>query len=128
MSSDFNSIGRKLLSASVLRFLNLFGAAVVSLVMMPFLVHHLGDRVYGFWSLATVFVGYYSLLDAGLAGAISQHMSVAIGRKDARECRTVFNSALRIQSALGVVALLATVVIAAAAPWIGKNAADARLF
>lgn len=128
MSGEFSSIGRKLLSASVLRALNLVGAALVSLVMMPFLVHHLGDRAYGFWSLATVFIGYYSLLDAGLSGAISQHMSVALGRKDEQGCRSVFNTALRIQSVLGACALVATFVIAATAPWICENADDAKLF
>jgi O-antigen/teichoic acid export membrane protein len=55
-------------------------------------------------------------------------MSVAIGRKDAAECRTVFNSALRIQSALGALALLATFLISATAPWMAGNDADAKLF
>jgi O-antigen/teichoic acid export membrane protein len=121
-------IGRKLLSASVLRALNLVGAAFASLIMMPVLVHHYGDRTYGFWSLATMFIGYYSLLDAGLSGAISQHMSIAIGRANFDECRTVFNTALRIQSALGGVALLITLVISIIAPWVMKSGEDAGLF
>jgi O-antigen/teichoic acid export membrane protein len=128
MGGEYSSIGRKLLSASVLRACNLFGSAMASFFLMPFLVHHLGDRTYGFWSLATVLIGYYSLLDAGLSCAISQHMSVAIGRKDQDECRTVFNTALRIQTVLGGIALLATVAIAAAAPWICRSPEDAQLF
>src|SRR3989442_5597740 len=128
VGGEYSSIGRKLLSASLPRACNLFGSAMASFFMMPFLVHHLGDRTYGFWSLATVFIGYYSLLDAGLSCAISQHMSVAIGRKDQDECRTVFNTALRIQTVLGGIALLVTVAIAAAAPWICRSPEDAQLF
>ena len=126
--TEYTSISRRLLSASVLRVANLFATAMASFFVMPFLVHHLGDRTYGFWSLATVFVGYYNLLDVGLSIAVSQHMSVAIGRKDASECRAVFNTALRVQSVLGAIALLATVVIAVAVPSIGHAHSDAQLF
>lgn len=128
MTGEYSSIGRKLLSASVLRACNLLGAAMASFFMMPFMVHHFGDRTYAFWSLATVFIGYYSLLDAGLSCAVSQHMSVAIGRKDQDECRTVFNTALRIQTGLGAVALLSTALIAAVASRICRSPEDAQLF
>ena len=127
-AGSLTSAGRKLLSGSVLRLGNLVVAAISSLFLMPFVVHHLGDRLYGFWALAGTFVGYYGLLDFGLSSAVSQYMSIAIGRNDPRECRAVFNSALRIQSLLGCVALLATAVIAAAAPWFSHSPADAALF
>ena len=55
-------------------------------------------------------------------------MCVAIGRNDFTECRAVFNTALRIQSILGGVALVATFAIAAATPLFTHVAADAHLF
>lgn len=128
MSEKLGSSGRKLLSGSVLGVGNLLVAAIVSLFLMPFIVHRLGDRVYGFWALAGGFVGYYGLLDLGLSSAVSQYICIAIGRNDSAECRSVFNTALRIQSILGVVALLVTAIIAAAAPWFCKSPADAPLF
>jgi O-antigen/teichoic acid export membrane protein len=123
-----SSPGRKLLSGSALRVGNLLAAAAASLFLMPFIVHHLGDRTYGFWSLASAFIGYYGLLDLGLSSAVSQHICVAIGRRDPAECRAVFNTALRIQLVLGGVALLATAAIAAATPWFCHNPADAHAF
>jgi O-antigen/teichoic acid export membrane protein len=120
--------GRKLLSGSVLRLGNLVVAAISSFFLMPFVVHALGDRLYGFWTLAGTFVGYYGLLDFGLSSAVSQYMSVAIGQNDRRECRAVFNAALRIQSILGCIVLLATAVTAAAAPWFSRSPADAAVF
>jgi O-antigen/teichoic acid export membrane protein len=128
MDGKFSSVGRKLVSGSILQAGNLVAAAIASFFLMPFIVHHLGDRVYGFWSLAAAFIGYYSLLDFGLSGAVSQYISLAIGRNDHAECRTIFNTALRINVALGGVALLATAAIAAATPWICHNPADAHLF
>jgi O-antigen/teichoic acid export membrane protein len=103
-------------------------AAAAALLLMPLIVHHLGDRIYGFWSLAGAFIGYYGLLDLGLSSAVSQYLCIAIGRKDTAESRAVFNTALSIQSVLGCIALVATTAIAAATPWFCRNPADAALF
>jgi O-antigen/teichoic acid export membrane protein len=121
-------MGRRLLPGSVLRLANLFVAAISSLFLMPFIVHHLGDRLYGFWTLAATFVGYYGLLDFGLSSAVSQYMSMAIGQNDSIECSAVFNTALRIQLLIGGVALLATGVLVAAAPWMSHDPVNAVLF
>jgi O-antigen/teichoic acid export membrane protein len=122
------SAARKLVSGSVLRVLTLVASAISSFFLMPFVVHHLGDRLYGFWSLASIFIGYYSLLDLGLSSAVSQFVCVAIGQNDFEECRAVFNTALRIQLILGSVALVATFAIAAATSLFTHVPADAHLF
>lgn len=128
MSERLSLAGRKLLSGSALRVAYLLAAAVTSLFLMAFIVHHLGDRLYGFWSLTSAFIGYYSLLDFGLSSAVSQYICIAIGHNDPAECRVVFNSALRIQSLLGGAVLLATAVTSAATPWFCKDPADAAIF
>jgi len=130
MSTDTRkgSLSRKLLSGSVLRLCNLILAAAAAFFLMPLMVHHLGDRLYGFWTLAIAFVGYYGLFDMGMSGAVSQYLSIAIGRKDLEECRVVFNTALRIQSALGCLVLVATAGTAIASQWLCKSPADADLF
>jgi len=112
----------------VLRLGNLFLAAISSLLLMPFIVHHLGDRLYGFWTLVGVFIGYYGLLDFGFSSAVSQYICLALGKNDPDECRAVFNTAFRIQSFLGVLALFATAGLAVAAPWLCHSPADAALF
>jgi O-antigen/teichoic acid export membrane protein len=128
MSEKPSTFSHQMLSGSVLRTVQLFVAAAVSLFLMPFIVHHIGDRLYGFWSLAAAFVGYYGVLDIALGSAVSQYICVAIGRGDQGECRKVFNAALRINLILGGVALLATAVLVLAAPWFSRDAADAALF
>lgn len=121
-------MGSKLLSGSLLRLVNLFTAAISALLLMPFIVHHIGDRLYGFWTLAAAFIGYYGLLDFGLSGAISQYMGVAIGQRDTSECSAVFNAALRIQLLIGAAALVVTGILVAAAPWLAHDPKDATLF
>src|SRR6202167_4528414 len=128
MNGKFSSVGRRLLSGSVLQMGNLVATAITAFCLMPFVVHHLGDRIYGFWALALSFIGYYSLLDFGLSSAVSQYMSLAIGRNDDAECRGVFNTALRINLLLGCIALFVTAVIVAVTPWFSHNPADGHLF
>jgi O-antigen/teichoic acid export membrane protein len=128
MTAKFTQIGRRLLSGSVLQIGNLVATAVAAFCVMPFIVHHLGDRTYGFWALATSFIGYYSLLDFGLSSAVSQYMSMAIGRNDDAECRGVFNTALRINLLLCALALVVTGAIVAITPWFANTPRDARLF
>ncbi len=128
IGGKFSSTGRKLLSGSALRVSNLVGAAIASFFLMPFIVHHLGDRIYGFWSLAAAFIGYYNLLDLGLSSAVSQYMCIAIGRKDQAECSVVFNTALRLQLLVGGAALLVTSAVAFATPWFCHNPEDVHVF
>lgn len=128
MVGKFTSTGRKLISGSILQVGNLVATALSSFFLMPFIVHHLGDRIYGFWTLAFTFIGYYFLLDFGLSGAVSQFMSIALGRNDHAECKAVFNTSLRIQSFLGGIALLATVLIVIATPWLCHSPSDVPLF
>ena len=111
----------------MLRTVQLFVAAGASLFLMPFIVHHIGDRLYGFWSLAAAFVGYYGVLDIALGSAVSQYICMAIGKGDQLECRKVFNAALRINLILGGLALLATAVLVLAAPWFSEPA-DTAVF
>lgn len=122
------SVGRALLSGSVLRVMNLVAAAAASFFLMPFIVHHLGDRVYGFWSVATAFIGYYNLLDLGFSSAISQYMCIALGKKDLAESRAVFNTALRLQVLIGGAAFAVTLALVAATPLFCHQPADIPLF
>ena len=118
----------KLLSGSVLRTIVLISNAAVAFLLLPLLVHHLGDRLYGFWALAGTFVGYYGMLDLGLTGTVNQYIASAIGRKDDQECNLIFNTALRIHSGMGGIALLITLALAGSTPLFLHSKSDAALF
>jgi len=74
------------------------------------------------------FVGYYGLLDFGLSSAVAQFIGTAIGRQDSAKCTAVFNTALRVQSAIGGLALVVTAGLAIATPWLCHDPADAAVF
>jgi O-antigen/teichoic acid export membrane protein len=119
---------RKLLSGSMTRLASTIAGAVVALLIMPFVVHTLGDRMYGIWTLVAAFMGYYGLLDLGLSQAITRYLARSLGSADREECNRVFNTALRIYLILGGIVLLLTGVFAALAPLFCKTAEDASLF
>ena len=119
---------RKLASGSALRFTNLVGAALVSVLIMPFVVRTLGDRMYGVWALVGTFIGYYGVLDLGLAKATSRYLAGALGSNDQEECNRVFNTGLRLYLGLGGLVLVGTTVGALLAPLFCKNPQDASLF
>lgn len=121
------STARKLASGSALRAANLLATALVSTLIMPFVVHALGDRMYGAWALVASIVGYYGTLQLGLTPAINRYMARALGAKDHEECNRVFNTALRLLSAVGAVALLVTVLLAFLAHAFAKNPSDAAV-
>jgi O-antigen/teichoic acid export membrane protein len=121
------SLSRKLLSASALQLGNLLLAAMAALLVMPMMVHHFGDRLYGLWSLAAAFIGYYTLLDLGLSMAVGQYLCVAIGKKDEVESEAVFNHAFWIQTALGLVAAVITAALAFCSRWLCRSPEDASL-
>jgi O-antigen/teichoic acid export membrane protein len=127
-AAAFSSIVRRLASGSGLRTVNFFVTIIVSFFMMPFVVHSLGDRLYGFWALVGTFLGYYGLLDLGLTSAVSRHIAGAVGAKDDEECNHIFNAAFFIYLGLGLCALLITAILAASASLIFKIPHDATLF
>src|SRR5659263_266912 len=103
MATDTSYNAGKLASGSMLRVSNLFANVIVSLLITPFVVHSLGDRMYGFWTLIGTFIGYYGLLDFGLSTAVSRYVAGAIGAQDEKECNRVITSALFIYIWVGII-------------------------
>ena len=119
---------RKVVFGAALRTGNLVANAVVSLFMMPFVVRTLGDRMYGVFLLVGAFVGYYGLVDLGFSSAVTRHLSAAVGAEDYDACNRVYNTALRLFTALGLVVLALACGFAIAASRFAKTPADAAVF
>lgn len=122
------SVAKRILTGSALRFIALLVNVIVAFFMMPFVIHTLGDRWYGLWVIIGALISYYSLLDLGLASATQRFFAHALPRKDPDELNTILTSALTIFSALGVLALLVTVIAIGVGPLFMANAEDADVF
>jgi len=100
----------------------------VGFFLTPFVIHHLGDRMYGLWVLVGTFIGYYGLLDLGLGNAITRYVARALGKGDREECGTVFSTALQLYICLGVVVVALSAVFAFLSSFLAHSQQDAALF
>jgi O-antigen/teichoic acid export membrane protein len=122
------SLGQKLTRGSVFRVGNFIIQLGVAFLLTPFIIHSLGERLYGFWTLVGTFIGYYGLLDMGLAGAVSRFLAKAIGGKNHPEINKIYNTAFILFSCIGIVAILLTFVVVIISPFFIQNQQDASLF
>jgi O-antigen/teichoic acid export membrane protein len=127
MSSSANQAG-VVVRGSTFRVVGYAASILVSFFLMPFLVHSLGDRIYGYWALAGAILGYYGILDLGIVSAVQYHVAKALGEKDPESANRAISTSFCTFAALGSLVLLATGSIALAAGWFIANPAEAQLF
>ncbi|HEX9627614.1 MAG TPA: oligosaccharide flippase family protein, partial [Acidiferrobacterales bacterium] len=116
------------LRGSVLRTALLFANIAVALYMMPFVIHAIGDRWYGMWTLIGTFMGYYGYLDFGLSVAVQRFIAGAIGRRDDQEINRLFTTSLVILALLATLAVAVTFTIGVLAPRFFTDPAEISVF
>lgn len=122
------STAGNLLKGSLLRTLDLVVLVGVSFVMTPYVVHCLGNRMYGFWALVGTFMGYYGLLEFGMSSSAARYMSQAIGRGDMEELGRVSSASLLVFSGVAVAVAALTLVSVALCPALARAPGEAALF
>ena len=122
------STARKLIRSSLWRNMELAVLLAVTFLMTPFIVHSLGNRMYGVWTLIGTFIGYYGLLDFGLSSAASRYISQSLGRGDLEDMNHVANTAFSLFSLVGLAALLLTLLAVAVCPAFIHDPEEVALF
>src|SRR5437899_201013 len=74
-------------------------------VVAPFLVHRLGQTIYGLWILIASLTGYFSVLDLGIGGSVGRQLAFFRAKNDERGVNSIFSTALAILSGVGGLAL-----------------------
>ena len=87
----------------------------LALVTTPFVVHRLGDEVFGLYMLALSVVGFGGLLDLGLNTASVKFVAEEITRGNPRTLSRVINSLVSSRLPVALVAAVLGVVVAPAA-------------
>lgn len=117
-----------LAKGSILRMVEFFAVAIVTLAMTPFILHSLGDKMYGLWVFAGSFLGYYGLMDFGLNSAVQRFLSRAIGTKDNNEANKVINTAFYVFIILGIFIFVCSFILAHLSPILIKNIKEITIF
>ena len=119
---------QKLFTGSAIRMLTFGIGALIAFFMSPFIIHSVGDRLYGTWLCVAAFIGYYGLLDLGLSSAVNHHLSAALGTNDQGYCNKVFNTALWLFTGIGLTVLLLTSCIVILVPLIVTSPEEITMF
>lgn len=86
--------------------------AVVQFLMMPFLIHRLGDTQYGIWALIMSFTGFLGLFDFGVSGSVVKYVAEFKAKKDNDSLNRICSSAYYVFLAAGALVFLASVAMA----------------
>jgi O-antigen/teichoic acid export membrane protein len=96
-------------------------------LMSPFLVHRLGDSVYGVWVLIGSLVGYLGLLDFGITPSTVKYVAEHRARGDIESINRVMTAGLAIYSVMGLASLLISLAIAFSFNDLFRSPLDDRL-
>ncbi len=119
---------RRVVRGSSLRVVGLAANTLVGFFFIPFLVHNLGDRVYGFWAIIATILGYYGLLDLGIVAAVQFLVAKALGERNAAAANRAIATAFYSFAVLGIVILLITAAVAWFAPHFIADHRDVVMF
>jgi len=121
-------IAKRLVSCSFLRVTFLMCNIGVSFFLIPFLIHALGERLYGFWILVSAFLGFYGYLDIGLSSAVVRYVSRAYGQGDDNEINYIVNTCLVLFLSLGLLAFIFSYLAVFLSPYFIKDNNEVLLF
>jgi len=85
---------------------------VVTFFLSPFIVHHLGNSLYGIWTLIVSLTGYLGLLDLGVRGAVTRYVAKFHEQENHRDASRTASSALAIFAGLGLLAVTVACIVA----------------
>ncbi len=90
-----------------------FGLAVqgvVSFLLSPFILHHLGDEAFSVWILIFALTGYFGLLDLGIRSSIVRYTARFLASGDRQQLSTYLSTSLAFYGAVAGVVLCLTIL------------------
>ena len=102
---------RVFLTASGLNAINVLLAVLLALVLSPFILNAVGDRLYGVFVLVSSFAGWFSLLDFGIGTAVSRFITVHYTKNDGPAANETANSALYLFLLTGFICFLLSLAV-----------------
>ncbi len=83
---------------------------LVGIFLSPFILHHLGDEAFGLWILIFSVTGYYGLFDLGIRSSIVRYVAKYSATQENEELNRLINTAMFSYGAIGIAAMLITLV------------------
>lgn len=94
-----------------LRVIKTLVSIIIGFLMMPFLINHLGNHLYGLWIIVGSVVAAYYLLDLGFSQAVTRYVAKCIHQQDYPGANRIINTALALYTGLAFIIVLVTFVL-----------------
>src|SRR5580704_3636477 len=107
---------RKVLQGSVANLIRVLLSMLVSLVLPPFLVHHMAPAEYSAWVLILQLSGYVNLLDLGLQTAIGKFVAEYEASGNREASHSIVSTSFTILAGAALIACTAVVVMTWSVP------------
>jgi O-antigen/teichoic acid export membrane protein len=79
---------------AVFAYLQFGLSIVVGIALVPFVLHHVGERLYGYWLASGEVLAYAAMADLGVMGVVPWMIAEADGRRDRVEIRRLLSTAM----------------------------------
>ena len=119
--------GVLMVRAAFLRNAAFIISAGLSFLLVPLIIGALGDRWYGVWVVVGTFMGYYGLLDFGIASATQRFLALEYAKDQQQDAQEIIGTSFLMFAAIGVAALLISGGLIFAAPLLVADEADVAL-
>lgn len=94
----------------VLNLIGLGTRVLTGFIVLPLLMHRLGDTGYGLWNLIASGTGSFSLLDLGIRGSLGRNIAFANAKDDHEGVRVLISSGFLVTGTAALLACLGTVL------------------
>ncbi len=91
-------------------------ALVVGVILMPFVLHVLGNEQYGLWIFISSVAGYSGLMYLGFGETISRFVATSYANRDWKKLNQVVSAIWAVYVAMGLLAVAASCLLAWFAP------------
>jgi O-antigen/teichoic acid export membrane protein len=85
---------------------------VVSFFLAPFVVHNLGNELYGVWTIVNQFTGYMYLFDFGVRESVIRYTSHSVAKKDPKILQEVLSVSFIIYFFISVGTIVVSILLA----------------
>lgn len=102
---------------AISNWIAIFIQIIIGFFLTPFIIKYLDQTGYGVWILVSSFVGYYGLLNLGVASAITRYIARFTAQNNIEELNRTANTALFMFCGTGLTAILISFV---AADWLAQ--------
>ena len=85
---------------------------VVSFFLAPFVVHGLGNELYGVWTIVNQFTGYMYLFDFGVRESVIRYTSHSVAKKDPRILEEVLSVSFIIYFVISLCTIFVSLILA----------------